>query len=120
MDIFVVFVVVFFFHFPPSVALCEPKKIIVFYARSQLQIWTSSVVDQLQRENESSRKDKSAWENLSSFPFSRDSFKKHMAFGCQLAFGICTPAESLFGLACFDAVTTQPTFLLINHSVIVA
>jgi len=41
-----------------------------------------------------------------------------MAFGCQLPFGICAPAESLFGLACFDAVTTQPTFLLINHSVI--
>lgn len=103
-----------------SFSLCCPswaRKIMDFYTRSQLQIWNSSLVDQLQRGNESSR-DKSAWENLSSFPFSRDRFQKHMAFGCQLDFGICTLAESLFGLACFDAVTIQPTFLLINHLVI--
>lgn len=112
-----------FFSPPPPLffSLCCPlwaRKIIDFYTRSQLPIWTSSVVDQFQRGNQSSRGDKSAWESLSSFPFSRDRFQKHMAFGCQLAFGICTPAESLFGLACFDAGTTQPTFLLINHSVI--
>jgi len=79
---------VFFFPLLLFFSFCCPlwaRKIIDFYTRSPLQIWTSSVVDQLQRGIESSRRDKSAWENLS-FPFSRGRFQKTHGFWLSASF----------------------------------